>query len=290
MRVPSDRPTRNGGWVHLTDETFRGGAPLPPRSADVPPASVARRDAVYRELLRLCPPGREHRMDLLRRGLPEPFEGKYGTLPLEGRREIVERLELLFDLEGVPGFWHDGRRWCLAGPPGLLVPALDPEGRIQGLQVRVEREGRKAYPWLTSRGREGGSSPGAPWHVAGRNYPADRVVVTEGFLKADVTAHLLGMRAVGVPGVTCWRGVPEYLETLKPVLVILAWDYPELTVRKKEPVRRSLYGFAAALREKGLKVAVARWDPSWGKGIDDVLAGGRNIIVDMGFVRRQLAV
>ena len=42
----------------------------------------------------------------------------------------------------------------------------------------------------------------------------------------------------------------------------------------KSQVARCLADCAAALRDKGFDVAIERWDPEAGKGIDDLLAGG----------------
>src|SRR5690606_34374855 len=51
MRVPSDRQARNGGWIHPLDAARAIDLPpLPPQPAHEP-ASVERRDRVYRALL-----------------------------------------------------------------------------------------------------------------------------------------------------------------------------------------------------------------------------------------------
>ena len=90
--------------------------------------------------------------------------------------------------------------------PGYFVPYRDERGRIQALQVRLDSPltGKAKYLWLSSAGRDGGASSGAPVHHAQHHLLADaeEVTVTEGALKADVIGFLTQAPVIGVTAAT----------------------------------------------------------------------------------------
>ena len=139
---------------------------------------------------------------------------------------------------------HGGYYPTLAGACGLLIPIRDVQQRILAFQIKTDsrnseggkgargqggkrargQEGKEArgqlpfsrlavlppfgkYTWFSSKGKEGGTSSGAPAHVARPSSLIDkkRVWITEGALKADIACELLGEIVVGVSGVSNWR-------------------------------------------------------------------------------------
>ncbi|MBI1926850.1 DUF3854 domain-containing protein [Candidatus Poribacteria bacterium] len=181
MRVESDRPTQNGGWLHFL---YDRPIPTDPRPLFAAPQDHARAGAealntVYHALIGELHLSPKHTQDLLHRGL-SPEEVKclrsqgYATLPdglerLPLVNELVERFDAT--LLSVPGFYltRHNRIW-LAGASGLLIPCRDVNGRIVGAQVRVD-EGQSGgkYRWMSATQKQrqrGGVSSGTPLHVA----------------------------------------------------------------------------------------------------------------------------
>ena len=251
-------------------------APAPAREQAPDPGRL---DRVYRALLGVLGLEDRHREHLLSpaRGMtPEQVEaGMYRTLP-EGRRaEIGEAVASMVDPSGVPGFWRAAGKWRVAGPAGLVIPVRDAQGRVLGIQVRRDASGEgPRYVWLSSSGRPEGTPARVFCHVArppGGSSP--RVWVTEGPLKADIAAGMLGEPVVAVPGVTTWRsaGLFRALEELGSRQVVVAFDADAEVNPHVEQATRDL---GAALRERGYEVYRAFWRFSQGKGLDDLLLGG----------------
>jgi hypothetical protein len=138
------------------------------------------------------------------------------------------------------------------------------------------------YCYVSST-RHGGPGPGAPAHVPiGVVAPAELVRVTEGVLKADVTAALSGVPTVGTAGLA-WRPVLSILRELGARTIRLALD---ADARDKAPVARALAACAEVLTAEELVVELERW-PAPHKGIDDALAAGAAVEVLTGEAARQ---
>ncbi|MGB9886472.1 MAG: DUF3854 domain-containing protein [Moorellales bacterium] len=283
-------PSKGRSGVWYCHKCGAGGAGLPegpaagrfaraeaePSEESGPPADPDRLHRAYSALLEALGLSSGHLEHLLRRGFPEELiaEKGYRTLPAGGRHELAARVAEACDPAGVPGFFQGQRGWCLAGPPGILVPFRDFEGRIVGIQVRRDSAGNgPKYVWLSSGGRPGGAGARAAMHVAGWRDRPPRVWVTEGGLKADYCAWRLGEPFLAVPGVGLWRRVGLVAELVNRGAdrVVLAYD---ADWRTKRPVRRALAQLAGVLRLAGFDVTFAVWPPEAGKGLDDLLAAG----------------
>lgn len=282
-RIQSDRPRPNALgdlWVHMR------GAPRGPRIARTPPpprpiserASAAHRDAFYRALLGHL---RLWDMDLAalqRRGLSEQAitRGLYRTLPAGGREELARAMAHLdpspLGVPSVPGLVRTDRV-RVVGPPGLLIPVCDPEGRIVAIKIRLRTDDGPRYVSLSSR-FHGGASAEAALHVPVRaksllDAGADVLIVTEGELKADVITELSGTPCVSVPGVGAWRLALAAVDRwATPGGVILAFDMDRFTSPAVDKAHRAL---CEALLARDRRVRSARWDRRH-KGLDDHLA------------------
>jgi hypothetical protein len=277
---------KNGAPYHLhclADPAWNELAP-PPR----PPGPGAERAGpyllhrAYSSLLARLSLAKAHREALCRRGLTgEEIDRRgYRTFPAQGRAGLARALreELGDALLTVPGFvmkpGEGGRPYLtIAGSKGLLVPVRDPASRVVALLVRrdeaKERGGKYAY---LSSAKYGGPSPGAPPHVplgVGASCPTCRL--TEGALKADVAAALSGLPTVGAAGLA-WRPALDVARELGAAAVRLAFD---ADAPDKVQVARALSDCCAAAGAAGLAVELERWDKADGKGIDDLLAGGK---------------
>lgn len=242
------------------------------------PAPIETRDAVYQAFLELLPLLDRHRQDLLRRGLPESVIARngYKSIPETPQKRWSVCRQLLKKhktLEGIPGFHVRTSKkgeeyWDFAGEPGYLIPVMDAQGKIQGLQIRLNDTSDGKYRWFSSRGLPRGTPAKAWVHVA---YPlgnadARRVWVTEGPLKADISAHYLGKVFVAVPGVAAWREVEPVLKKLGVREVVVAYDADK---RENTAVQKAQEDLVRSLR--GYKVIPAGWDPNLGNGLDDAI-------------------
>lgn len=128
------------------------------------PVSLEERHAAYSAMLAHLTLLDKHRENLLERGLDEEriIRNQYRSMPEteQGRRLLASLLRSCgFDLLGVPGFRTYYGDWTLAGPNGLIIPARNKEGLIQGLKIRLDDTddpGRK-YRWLSSRDMTNGT-------------------------------------------------------------------------------------------------------------------------------------
>jgi hypothetical protein len=101
--------------------------------------------------------------------------------------------------------------------------------------------------------------------------PAEIVRITEGALKADVAFALSGLPTVGAAGLS-WRPALGMARALGAHVVRLALD---ADVWANAHVARALADCAAGAAAAGLSVEFERWRPEDGKGIDDLLAAGK---------------
>jgi hypothetical protein len=236
-------------------------------------------DLVYRALLAALPLAASHRQALRKRGLAdaEIVRRGYRTLPRQGRAAIAKRLITRFGDMGatVPGFYlaeRDGQRWwSLAGAAGLLIPVRNVDGYIMALKVRADAPGYSPKYTTVSSAKHGGPSPGAPAHVPLRSCHVNTVRLTEGELKADVATTLSGLLTLSIPGVAMWRTALPVLQALRPQQVLLSFD---ADWRTNAHVAQALGQAAFVLVKSSYEVHVENWDPTLGKGIDDLLAAG----------------
>jgi putative DNA primase/helicase len=256
------------------------GKPIKPAGKTPGLADPARLDEVYRALLDRLVLSPAHRVDLERRGFPEGEADRllYRSMPARGREQIAHELAGRFGrdvLLHVPGFFiNDRRSLSIASLPGLLIPVRAVRGRIGALIIRPNEkldDGGK-YLWVSSKNR-GGPGPGALPHIPlGVAGPARTARLTEGQLKADLATILSGIPTVGAPGVGNWRCCLSVLKALGAKTVRLAFD---ADWRTKPHVAQALVECGRTLVEAGFALELELWPESDGKGIDDLLAGGK---------------
>jgi hypothetical protein len=263
------------GYVHsLTGEaTYRPPVFLvAPKTVEL--ASVESRDRVYCDFLSELRLERQHRRDLLRRGLTrEQIDARgYRSMPgLETSWAVTQRLlDVGLRLEGIPGFYlAQGRHrayWTHLRPAGYFIPVRDAEGRIQALQIRRDQDDGGGKYLMFSSGSRGGANSHTPAHVARPAVLKDRQVwITEGPLKADIASDLLGAVVIGAIGVDGWPQVITALQELGARSVVLAFDADEAGRKVNGKVKEDL-------ESRGYAVAEASWKGA--KGIDDALTGG----------------
>lgn len=257
------------------------------KAPKVETASVEIRDRVYREFLSLLSLSREHKEDLLRRGLSEGDIKKKGYKSITKARKPWDICKMLQDrwlnLSGIPGFYkaegtHGGSYWTFSWVSCYLIPVLDGQGRIQALQRRVDnsKKVKSRYMLMSSSEKKSGSKSGTPAHVAIPSEITDgRIWVTEGPLKADIAAKYLGAVVIGLMSAGTWVPAMGLIKELAPKEIILAYD---MDFRTNKDVGEPLKLLRAKMDEMGLTVKQAIWNGV--KGIDDALVNGRKITID----------
>jgi hypothetical protein len=269
-------------YLHRLDGTAPLDTATRPPGPKTPRADLDLLNRAYSALLARLPLSQTHADALRGRGLSdaEIEQRGYRTLTIRGRARLAGELrEQLGDaLLSVPGFHvkpgEGGRPYVtVAGAAGLLVPVRDVAGRAVALLVRRDdtKDGGGKYSYLSSAKR-GGLGPGAPPHVPlGITAPAETVRLTEGALKADIAFALSGLPTVGAAGLA-WRPALDALQALGGKTVRLAFDADCLD---NSHVARALADCCQAAAGLGLTVELERWDKADGKGIDDLLAAGK---------------
>jgi hypothetical protein len=245
-----------------------------------PAADAATRSGAYDALLDVLGLSAGHRAQLERRGLSgaDIDAGRYQTLPDDGRDRLAAKVRERSGLDSaalleVPGFVkNDSGLLEVAGRAGLVIPVMDPGGKIGGCQLRPDDPGKGGkYVWLTSA-PWGGPSAVASAHVPpGAAGEHGMVRLTEGPLKAHIATAMSGIPTVGIAGCGAWRRALPVLEALGAKTVRLAYD---ADYRRNPTVCGGLCNATRGLVAAGYAVELEWWDASLGKGIDDVLAAG----------------
>jgi hypothetical protein len=279
---PSSGSAGNGEPVSIPESKVAEPAPVPKATE---PAGADQLDRVYGKLvaeLTLCD---EHRADLRRRGLADDGIDRrgYRTLRKFPVRQAVGRLKKEFEeatLLRVPGFRSRNGRLQFSDREGLLVPVRDLAGRIIALKVRADggQAGAK-YTWVSSAD-QGGPSPGSPPHVPlGTQAQAEAVRLTEGELKADIAFTLSGLPTVGISGVDQWKSALPVLQAMGAKVVHVAFD---MDAQTKPGVAAALAACVRELIRLKYEVRLETWNPDDGKGVDDLLAAGKQPTVVTG--------
>jgi hypothetical protein len=277
------RPLDGGGTGVATDAGTDRPAAVNGKAAGPPPdpAGPNPRHEVYTLLLDGLTLSEQHRNDLRRRGLEDDTIDRLGykSLTRYALNQAVGRLKKRFDEEAllqVPGFGHRKGQVRFFDREGLIVPVRDRDGRIVALKVRCDAAG-DGPKYVYASGGDGGASSGVPPHTPlGTPREAAVVRLTEGELKADVSFALSGVAAVGAPGVGNWKPCLVALKAMGATFVHLAFD---ADARTKPDVAEQLRACAGAMLREGFDVRVETWDLADGKGIDDLLAGGKQPVV-----------
>lgn len=263
----------------------------PIEKADSAIASVDDCSAVYNALLNRLALKPSHRRNLLKRGLPEQEieRGAFRSMPTADSGNGICKLLLKegYDLNGIPGFFCKDGLWQLRHYPGILIPVRDEYRRIQGFQVRIDddlvRRGYDKYLWFSSAEKDEGTSSGSPSHIAipnGYKVRGGRLVnlkhpdrgcktwLTEGPLKADISALYLGMPVFGVPGVGNHADAIRKASALGVKSTMVAYD-ADLT--RNPQVRQAAKKLILELAQVGITGIPVIWNELSGKGLDDLL-------------------
>lgn len=271
MRIQSDKPSQNGGWVHKLNGEIKVPE-LPDLTGQITRKPDPDLDRVYRRLLSMLPLNNTHYKHLKERKMcnAEIERGMYRSLP-ENRELLVSQFSPT-ELSGIPGFGLNKKgRWVLSGSPGLLIPVIQ-NNLIVSLLIRPDRqEPGKKYKIMSSSWLEQGSKPGMRVHMAVPSEIQERNTtwIVEGPLKGNIVAERVGAVTFAVPGVNSWRELRS-MELPKVVVVAYDSDYENFHVRYHA---RKLANY---LIKQGKETYTALWDKRY-KGPDDALVAEAKI-------------
>lgn len=182
-----------------------------PEKEETPRKSEEYLIKVYEAYLKKLFLRKEHKADLLKRGLTEKQIKEFGykSVPKKPYFICKELIKEGYDLEGVPGFIKQKNgSYTAYDTPGYYCPVFNKDGRVIGFQVRVDepKNGAK-YLWFSSPDCSCG---GLITFLKGTS---NVTIITEGINKATITYALLNgkITLIGVPGI-------KVLGNLKSVL------------------------------------------------------------------------
>lgn len=250
-------------------------------------ATIAERNEVYRYLLSVLPLHDQHKANLLSRGFKESEIERclYRSHPGRAREHVAALLVEKFgkDLcKKIPGvlFKTDGssERPTLAGGTGMFLPIVNSQSQITALNIRSDSKEKKNRYTLFSSATHGGSGPSLGAHVsqAVKQAQVGTVRITEGVIKADLATAITDVLTISVPGVGSWQLGIDTLKQLNPSRVLIAFD---ADFREKKQVAKALVKIYKTTKQLGFPVVIETWEPTDGKGIDDILKVGKKPMV-----------
>jgi hypothetical protein len=289
-RIASPHQGRDGGYLHILEDTPHAAsrAPQQPQqkqSAPIIKADEARRHSVYTALLGSLQLSPDDRASLRARGLSDETieHGQFKSTPTKHEAAAITRaVANSHDLTGVAGFYREqGTPRLVWTDTGIIIPVRDAFARISALMYRRTHarkdEGFGKYIWISSaedkdsKPREAGASSGAPCHFANSHMmkQTESVTLTEGALKAEITAYFLNQPIIGnAPscfGADFAANLKRDFPKLQTVYVAFDMDF-----KKKESVKAALLCLVEQLEKARFDVRVRTWPDKW-KGIDDYL-------------------
>jgi hypothetical protein len=235
-------------------------------------------NAVYERYLEELDLNSNHKQNLVGRGLSDDeIKSKgYKSVPsYRARHTQIEDLVTDFDLKGVAGFYKDEQGWCINMTfPSFYVPYRDLNGNIVGLQVRCDDDRKQKYMWFSSGEKNEGTSSGSPVHFVNPETvrATNTIYLTEGALKADIIGVKRDFGLIATAGVCAVnpkkisRAIYDSFPDIQNIIVAYDMDW-----KTNPDVKSALVRLLEELKDSVVRVYVAVWDRSLGKGLDDVL-------------------
>ena len=243
---------------------------------EYPITDVETRHNTYTAMLSKLTLAHDHIENLRNRGLKDEEIERLGykTTPVMGAVAIARQLQSdgLY-LAGVPGFYRtETGEWTFSHEHrGILIPVRDCDGKIQGLQIRLDNVEKRKFRWFSSTDRKDGCRSEGWTHLAGKM--SESIIITEGPMKADVISALTGYTVLAVPGVQSLKHLEVALLELKEKGlkdVMTAFDMDFLI---NPHVQNGFDNLLQLLDDNDLSFGTYLWDSRY-KGLDDYIWQG----------------
>lgn len=246
----------------------------PPMKPQASLAPLEERDRVYRALLNRLTLAPDHRENLLSRGLTDEAIERLGykSTPVVGFHALAQSLlDEGYTLFGVPGFYRDkDGRWTMAvWRRGILIPGTY-FGKIQGFQIRLDHKMKKGGKFLTFSSRdELDGAMGENWcHMVGP--VRERILLIEGYMKADIVNHFTGQTMLAIPGVTSLQHLESALRDLIPMGVRHIMTCFDMDYLKNWHVESAYQNLVELLAKQNVTFGTYLWVPDY-NGLDDYI-------------------
>lgn len=245
---------------------------------ECPITDVESRHATYSALLAKLSLAKDHKENLLNRGLTESDIERLGykTTPIIGMSSLAKQLQSdgLY-LAGVPGFYRtETGDWTFVKEKrGILIPVRDANGLIQGLQIRRDNVQKRKFRWISSTDQKDGCKAEGWTHLAGKI--TQQIILTEGPMKADVIHALSGLTVLAVPGVNTLTHLKLTLEKLRSQGVTEIKTAFDMDFSTNIHVQNGFNNLLALLDEMEFRFGTYVWDPRY-KGLDDYIWAQKN--------------
>lgn len=279
----------------------------------VPVASDDKLNEVYSAMLNL--PALQltaaHKKDLIQRGLPEHIieKNQYRSIPdnyqipdiytvmyeeaggetlkesiLDRYPSYKIRFGLMIahqlitagcDLQGVPGFFKFGDKWCFWFVPGIMIPTRNTKGQIVIWQVRQKRSPK--YLTLSC-----GSLPGAVTdqvsrcHIPLGNAPLSNkvpIIYTEGPLKGDIACYLYGKSVsfLAIPGINTTKDLLRVLAEYRNLGITDVYNALDMDRLTNPNVRKGSAKLKTDIQNLGISVTDLFWGIHYARSKYNVL-------------------
>lgn len=182
--------------------------------------------------------------------------------------EVANRLlKLGINMNGVPGFYKLGTRWCFRLEDGMYIPTRNIDGEIVALQVRKD-VGDIRYKTISSKDLPCGVTTGiSRTHFCLQNAkigPDTLVLITEGPLKADVALSLMEEKNVAflaIHGVNNTAELQGLFADLHKRGVRYVYNYLDMDKCTKPQIAAACKKIRAIAEKAGLKMVMRFWAP-----------------------------
>ena len=164
--------------LNIADATVKGTEherrrKVEKKSIECPITDIDARHETYCALLSKLKLASDHQQNLRNRGFSDAHihELGYKTMPVMGFTAIAKQLHRDgYYLSGVPGFFHNDKgEWTfIREKRGILIPARTPDGKIQGLQLRIDDTQKGKFRWISSVGKQDGCKAECWTHISGK--------------------------------------------------------------------------------------------------------------------------
>ena len=255
-----------------------------------PPAPIEVRDHTYRCLFKISRLSPKHREALKAvRCLSDQDIDRLGykSTPRDGKSAAAQLLKMGCTLDGVAPFYKDkDGTWTmrLYKWPGVMMPKLNAKGQIQSVEVCMDPgkdgkfQGAKYLPFSSDMDSDGtplpcgtGNRVFCHFRLGARGL--QKVVLTEGVLKADIISTLSGYSVLSISGVNSQQYLPGALIGLSNVDIFqgvyIAFDND---FADNPHVQKALNKLKATMDSYGIPYKDISGDwPKEYKGLDDYL-------------------
>lgn len=245
---------------------------------ECPITDVESRHATYSALLGKLTLAKDHKENLIGRGLTETdiIRLGYKTTPIIGMTSLAKQLQSdgLY-LAGVPGFYRTANGdWSFINEKrGILIPVRDIDGQIQGLQVRRDNVQKRKFRWFSSTDLKDGCKAEGWTHFSGEIVP--KIILTEGPMKADVINALTGLTVLAVPGVNSLTHLRNVLAKLRELGVTEIKTAFDMDFSTNAHVQNGFNNLLNLLDDMGFRFGSYVWDARY-KGLDDYVWAQKN--------------